>query len=131
MIAYGMNRWKSVKASEFATAEGSGQVRTTDEGDDPPIKKSLPAAPAPKDDGAAMSLSKLMRPAGGESADKPIKKSLRVRGSERLQAVRPDANPGPSGPSGSDERGECGQGRRRWRRRRRTTRSLGRPSSLP
>lgn len=129
MIVYGMNRWKSAKASAFTTTEGSGPVRTRGEGDDPPIKKSLPASPAIEDDttAAAMGLSGLMRPTG-EGADGPIKKSLSARGSQTLQAVRPDESPGPDQ---SDERAESQQSRRRRRRRRRTTRAMARPSSTP
>jgi hypothetical protein len=132
MIVYGMNRWKFAKASAFTTTEGAGSVGTKGEGNDPPIKKGLPASPATEDEttAAAMGLSKHMRPAG-EGSDGPIKKRLRVRGSQSLRAVRPDENPGPGHGDESRESRGSAQARPRRRRRRRTTRSLGRPSSTP
>jgi hypothetical protein len=124
MIAYGMNMWKFAKAS--ATADGCGDVRTQDGGsDDPPVVKLEPGCPPPEDDGtAAMALSPLMRPKG-EGDDGAVKKGPRARGSQKMQAVRPDGDPGDDASRASQDR------RPRRRRRRRTTRSLGRPSSTP
>lgn len=120
MTVFGMNRWKFMKAS--ATGDGSGQLRTRGEGDDPPIKKSLPAYPAPQgEETVTMELSPLMRPAA-EGADPPIEKKLRVRGSGKLQAVQPDGDPGDdAGPESQDSQPGT-------RRRRRTTRTLTRPA---
>lgn len=120
MTVSGMNRWKFAKAS--ATGDGSGEMRIRGEGDDPPIKKSLPVYPPPKgDETAPMALSPVMRPAA-EGAGPPIEKKLRVRGSQELQAVQPDGGPGAA--AGQEVR-DSRPGRRR---RRRTTRSLTRPT---
>jgi hypothetical protein len=128
MTVHGMNRWKSAKASEFTTGDGDGQVRTTGEDGNGPIKKISAASQPPADPtAAAMALPSIMYPSG-EPADGPIKKSLRVRGSQKLQAVRPDENPGPDENDQNDQnvRAASEPGRPPRRRRRRTTRASAR-----
>lgn len=125
MTVHGMNRWKSAKASEFTT--GSGQMRTTGEDGNGPIKKiSAASQPPAEPTAAAMAQSSIMYPSG-EPADGPIKKSLRVRGSQKLQAVRPDENPGPNQNDQNDQNGRAAsEPARPPRRRRRTTRTSAR-----
>lgn len=96
MTVYEMNRWKSAKASEFTTGEGSGQMRTRGEDGSGGIKKPGSASQLAADETtvAAKALSPSMYPSD-ESSEGPIKRSLGVRGSQKLQAVRPDENPGP------------------------------------
>lgn len=123
MIVHGMNRWKSAKASAFTTGDGSGQMRTMGEDGNGPIKKISAASQPPADPtAAAMALSSIMYPSG-ESADGPTKKSLRVRGSQRLQAVRPDETPGPDQ---NDQKEHAASEPARPPRRGRTTRTSAR-----
>lgn len=144
MIVYGLNRWKFAKAS--ATVDGSGDVLTPGEGDDGGVKKppgdgqnaaiALSSRFHPKgegDDGcvrkppedgenAAIALSSPLYPKG-EGDDGGVKKGRRARGSQKMQAVRSDENPG------DDASKESQDSRPRRRRKPRTTRTLGRPIS--
>ena len=129
MTVHGMNRWKSAKASEFTTAEGSGQADNTSEDGNGGIKKPPFASKraAAGTTASAMAKSPLMRPSG-EGSEGPIKKNLRVRGSQKMQAVRPDENPGPDQNDQNErsDRAASEYGRPRRRRKRRTTRASAR-----
>jgi len=144
MIVYGLNRWKFAKAS--ATVDGSGDVHTPGEGDDGGVKKppgdgqnaaiALSSSLYPKGEGddrgvkkppedgenAAIARSPLMRPKS-ESDDPSVKEGRRARGSQKMQAVRSDENPGDHASRESQD------SRLRRRRKPRTTRTLGRPIS--
>ncbi len=96
---------------------------STSESADPPVEKSRRGYPSPRDEAtAAMTLSSLMLPKG-ESDDGAVKKRSSARGSEKMQAVRPDENPG------DDASKESRDSRPSRRRKRRTKSPLGRPSS--
>jgi len=152
MIVYGINRWKSAQASatagscgEVLTEDGGSDdppvVKeepappkgdattaalalswTVECADEPPIRKSLPGDPSLMDKATAtLATSPLLRPKG-ESDDGGVKKGLRARGSQQMQAVGPAKNPGDNASK------ESLGSRPRRRRKRRTTRTLRRPS---
>jgi hypothetical protein len=152
MIVYGINRWKSAQASATTGSCGEVRTRdggsddppvvkeepappkgdattaamalswTIECADEPPIRQSLRGDPSPTDKAtAAMTMSPLLRPKG-EGDDKPVVKGQRARGSQKMQAVRSDEDPGDNASK------ESLGSRPRRRRKRRTTRTLRRPS---
>ena len=152
MIVYGINSWKFAQASATAGSCGEVRTKdggsddppvvkeepappkgdattaaralswTIECADEPPIRESLRGDPSPTDKATAtMAMSPLLRPKG-EGDDGGVKKGLRARGSQRMQAVGSDQAPG------DDASKESLGSRPRRRRKRRATRASRRPS---